>query len=65
MSIKKNLAKFIFVGDKETIKTMINDGNYQLNNIEIIQTDDEVSCVIKTNELVHSGKADFLMKGQS
>lgn len=63
LAIKKELANFIFVGDRELIKRMIKNGNYELDNVEIIQADDEVSCATKTVELVRWGKADIPMKG--
>lgn len=63
IAIKKGLANFIFVGDRETIKKMIKNGNYELDSVEIIQAEDEVSCAVKTVELVRSGKAGIPMKG--
>lgn len=62
-AIKKGLANFIFVGDEETIKSMIKNGRYNLENVEIIQAEDEISCAVKTVELVRSGKAHMPMKG--
>lgn len=63
MAIKKELASFVFVGDREIIKRMISNGNYELENVEIIQAEDEVSCATKTIDLIHLGKADIAMKG--
>lgn len=63
IAIKKNLANFIFVGNKEVITNMIKEGNYDLLDVEIIDADNESLCAIKTVELVKKGIADMPMKG--
>ncbi|NYB74478.1 bifunctional enoyl-CoA hydratase/phosphate acetyltransferase [Sedimentibacter hydroxybenzoicus DSM 7310] len=63
IAIKKNLANFIFVGNKETITNMIEEGNYDLTDVEIIDAGNETLCAVKTVELVKKGMADMPMKG--
>lgn len=63
IAIKKNLADFIFIGNKETITNMIEEGNYELSNVEIINAGNEAQCAAKTVELVKKGMADMPMKG--
>lgn len=60
---KKNIADFIFVGDKEKITKMINEGNYDLKDVEIIEADNDAQCAVKAVELVKKGIADMPMKG--
>ncbi|HCX62497.1 MAG TPA: phosphate butyryltransferase [Clostridiales bacterium] len=63
IAIKKNLANFIFVGNRENITNMIKKGNYDLSEVEIIDADSEAQCAAKTVELVKKGMADMPMKG--
>ncbi len=60
---RENIADFIFVGNKETITKMIEDGNYDLKDVEIIDTDNDALCAAKVVELVRKGIADMPMKG--
>lgn len=62
-AIKRNLANFIFVGNREKISNMIEEGKYDLKDVEIIEADSETTCATKTVELVKSGMADMPMKG--
>lgn len=62
-AIKNNIANFIFVGNKKTITSMIEKGNYDLKDAEIIEADSDALCAVKTVELVRQGKADMPMKG--
>ena len=60
---RKNIADFIFVGNKETITKMIEEGNYDLKDVEIIEADNDALCAAKAVELVRKGMADMPMKG--
>lgn len=63
-SIEKKLAEFIFVGNKEKIREMIRQGNYRhLENVELIESESELSCAQRVMELVKEKKADLPMKG--
>lgn len=62
-AMDKNLANFIFVGDETKIAQMIKNGNYRLNDVEIIHAENDVLCAQKTVELVRSKRADMPMKG--
>jgi phosphate butyryltransferase len=57
---KKNIADFIFVGNKEKIIKIINEGNYDLKDVGI---DNDAQCAVKAVELVKKGIADMPMKG--
>lgn len=63
IAIKKNIANFIFVGNRETITKMIVEGNYNLKDVEIIEADNDSQCAAKAVELVKNGMADMPMKG--
>jgi len=63
MAIKSHLADFIFVGDPDNIRNLIAEGNYNLENVPIVESYDDKSCAQKAVELVTSGKADMPMKG--
>ncbi|WMJ76555.1 MULTISPECIES: bifunctional enoyl-CoA hydratase/phosphate acetyltransferase [unclassified Sedimentibacter] len=63
IAIRKNLANFIFIGNKETITNMIEEGKYDLKHVEIIDADNDTLCAAKTVELVKKGMADMPMKG--
>lgn len=60
---RKNIADFIFVGNKETITKMIEEADYDLKDVEIIEADNDALCATKAVELVRKGMADMPMKG--
>lgn len=60
---RKNIADFIFVGNKKIITDMIGEGNYDLKDVEIIEADNDAQCAAKAVELVRKGIADMPMKG--
>lgn len=60
---KKDLANFIFVGNRDEILKIIEEFNYDLKDIEIIEADSEKTCAEKTVKLVRDGLADMPMKG--
>ena len=60
---RKNIADFVFVGNKETITKMIEEANYDLKDVEIIEADNDALCAVKAVELVRNGIADMPMKG--
>lgn len=60
---RKNIADFIFVGNKKIITEMIGEGNYDLKDVEIIEADNDAQCAAKAVELVRKGIADMPMKG--
>lgn len=62
-ALKMGLAKFIFVGDEAQINSMIEDGGYDLEDVEIVQADSEAECAALAAELVKTGKANIPMKG--
>lgn len=51
------------MGNKEKIIKMINEGNYDLKDVEIIEADNDTQCAVKAVELVKKGIADMPMKG--
>lgn len=59
---KLGLAEFIFVGSKQVIYSVFNKNNKQCD-YEIIDEPDHKKAAEKAVELVHSGKAEALMKG--
>lgn len=63
IAINSNLADFIFVGNPDSIRNIILDGNYNLKDVPIIEAYDDKSCAQIAVELVTSGKADMPMKG--
>jgi len=62
-AINKGIANFIFVGNPETIKEYISEGNYNLKDVTIVEAYDDKSCADKAVELVTTGKAQMPMKG--
>lgn len=60
---RRNIADFIFAGNKETIANMIQEGGYNLADVEIIHADSDALCAAKAVELVRKGVADMPMKG--
>lgn len=63
IAIAKNIANFIFVGNREAITKMIEEGNYDLKGVEIIDADNDTLCAAKAVELVRKGMANMPMKG--
>jgi len=62
-AISKGISNFIFVGNPETIKEYIAEGNYNLKDVTIVEAYDDKSCADKAVELVTTGKAQMPMKG--
>ena len=62
-AISKGISNFIFVGNPETIKEYITEGNYNLKDVTIVEAYDDKSCADKAVELVTTGKAQMPMKG--
>lgn len=63
MAISQGLSNFIFVGNKNIIRDMIEKGNYNLNDVEIVEANTETECALKAVKLVRDGRADMPMKG--
>lgn len=59
-----NIVEPILIGDKSKIKEILNDLHIELNDNNIIQAEDDVAAATKAVELIHSNKADFIMKGK-
>lgn len=57
------LAKFILVGDETQILSMINEGKYDLGEVEIVHVLGEKECAATAAELVKNGRANIPMKG--
>ncbi|MCF6366908.1 MAG: bifunctional enoyl-CoA hydratase/phosphate acetyltransferase [Bacteroidales bacterium] len=59
----KQIIEPILVGDKNEIRKLCNDNGYDLKNIELIHTSNKSEAVKKSIQLIKSGGADILMKG--
>ena len=53
----------ILVGDKDEIKRLCDSNGYDLKNIELIHASNKSEAVKKSIQLIKSGGADILMKG--
>jgi phosphate butyryltransferase len=62
-AVKENICIPILVGDKERIKEISEDINFDLKNIQIIDEKDGQKAARTAVSLVSSGKADIVMKG--
>ncbi|MBB6462511.1 bifunctional enoyl-CoA hydratase/phosphate acetyltransferase [Flammeovirga kamogawensis] len=61
---KKNIIEPILVGNKEDIKDLCTEMNFDFfDKVEIINVVDPKEMVKTSVSLIHNGKADFLMKG--
>ncbi|MCL4439848.1 MAG: phosphate butyryltransferase [Firmicutes bacterium] len=60
---ESGLADAILVGDAAEIAKIAQDKKIELNNFEVIHESDEEAAVKRAVLMVHTGKADMLMKG--
>ncbi len=60
---KAKLASAILVGDRHKIEKIAKDHKLTLTDFDILHIPDENAAVQKAIELIHSGSANFLMKG--
>ncbi|MCR3954651.1 MAG: bifunctional enoyl-CoA hydratase/phosphate acetyltransferase [Gudongella sp.] len=63
IALEKGISNFIFVGNPDTIRKYISEGNYKLEKVPIVEAFDDKACAIMAVELVTSGKAQMPMKG--
>jgi phosphate butyryltransferase len=59
-----NIVEPILIGNKSEIKEILNSLQIEFDDNDIIQVEDDVEAATKAVELVHSNKADFIMKGK-
>ena len=59
----KKIIEPILVGDKDEIKRLCDSNGYDLKNIELIHASNKSEAVKKSIQLIKSGGADILMKG--
>jgi len=62
-AVLKNICIPILIGIKDKIIELSKEINFNLDNIEIIETNDDISAARTAVSLVSSGKADIVMKG--
>ena len=62
-AVLKNICIPILIGSKDKIMELSKEINFNLDNIEIIETNDDISAARTAVSLVSSGKADIVMKG--
>lgn len=60
---EQNIATAILVGDEAKIREIAASIDMDLTDFEIINEPDTEAAALKAVELVHSGKADILLKG--
>lgn len=63
MAVEEGIISPILVGDKEEIKTIASDINFDLKEIEIVDEKDKTLATRMATKLVSTGKASILMKG--
>lgn len=62
-AVKENICIPILVGDKERIKEISEEINFEIENIQVIDEKDGQKAARTAVSLVSSGKADIVMKG--
>lgn len=62
-AVKENICIPILVGDKERIKEISEEINFDIENIQVIDEKDGQKAARTAVSLVSSGKADIVMKG--
>ncbi len=60
---KKNICKYVLVGDRQKIKEIAEEINIKLAPDTIIHEPDDIKAANKAVQLVSSGKAEIVMKG--
>jgi phosphate butyryltransferase len=59
----KGLAEAVLIGSKKKLGKIASEKNLNLSNYEIINNEDEKSCITEAVMLVRQGEAQVLMKG--
>lgn len=63
-AIRDNIAKFVFVGNKNVIEELIKNNFPDLSNVPIHHVDNASEAPQKVMDLINQGIADIPMKGQ-
>jgi len=59
----KGLAEAVLIGSKKTLERIADEKNLDLSKYEVINNEDEKSCIAEAVCLVKEGEAQVLMKG--
>lgn len=63
-AFQDNIAEPILIGDVKKIKEIISAHGLKLSDAEMVEEEDDRKAAQKAVEMIHSKKADFIMKGK-